>query len=305
MPTTKKIYKGRFAPTPSGPAHLGTLFATIASYLQARANNGQWHVRIDDIDPQRTKPNFTKSILHTLENYGLEWDGPIVYQSQHHDRYQNAVDQLLNDNLAYYCCCSRKNIRLLAPMGINGRIYPGTCRHRKNKSPPSPTQQAIRLITPNQIITVNDAIQGQYRLNIAKAIGDFVIYRADGLYAYHLATVVDDATSGFSEIVRGQDLLSSTPQQMYLNRCLGYPNPDYMHLPLLVDQHNKKWSKTNAASAVENMCFTSVLNLLLPILGIHINADILNASHSERWQWVRSQWNPANIASTPQVLTLQ
>lgn len=292
-----KNYKGRFAPTPSGPAHLGTMLAAIGSYLQARSQGGEWHIRIDDIDPPREVAGAADSILRTLERYGLEWDGPIVYQSQRHEKYRQALDSLLSSHKAFYCGCTRKEIQQLARPGANGMVYPGTCR---TGIPDDRQARAIRLRTCNQVVAIHDNIQGEYTLNIEKDIGDFVIRRADGLYAYHLATVVDDATDGFTEIVRGQDLLSSTPPQVYLQQCLNYPTPDYMHLPLLIDKNNMKLCKRFGAAAVDDMQQNETLRLLFASLGLPTDSGIINIHHNERWQRAISEWNPMSIPTTIQ-----
>lgn len=298
MPQT--IYKGRFAPTPSGPAHLGTILAAIGSYLQARSMGGEWHIRIDDIDPPREVAGAADSILATLEKYGLEWDGAVVYQSQRHAAYETALQRLISSGQAYPCGCSRKDIESVAKAGPNGMIYPGTCRDglSADKQP-----RAVRLRTEDQAITVADRVQGDYTLHIEQEVGDFVIRRADGLYAYHLATVVDDALDGFTEIVRGQDLLSITPQQIYLQQKLGYPTPDYMHLPLLVDANNKKLCKRFGAAAVDDMPQATVLGLIFSSLGLPVDDDILQTDHETRWQWAVSQWNLSTIPPAAQHAT--
>ena len=293
-PPDSKFYKGRFAPTPSGPAHLGTMLAAIGSYLQARFSEGEWHIRIDDIDSPREVPGSACSILHTLEFYGLHWDGPIVYQSRRHNCYQAALHKLQSEHLAYDCGCSRKETEAIAGTGPNGMIYPGTCR---NGLPEGKSARAVRLLTENRPIIFSDRIQGEYRLNIEQQVGDYVIRRADGLYAYHLATVVDDALDGFTEIVRGQDLLSSTPQQIYLQRQLGYPTPDYAHLPLLIDQQGQKLCKRSGAKAVDEMIRSDVLKIIFNALGLPVDKEILNSTNEILWAWAIKQWNIRNVTA--------
>ncbi len=294
-------YKGRFAPTPSGPAHLGTMLAAIGSYLQARSQGGEWHIRIDDIDPPREVAGSADSILKSLGTYGLEWDGTVVYQSQRHAEYEAALQRLLASDLAYHCGCSRREIEPLAKTGPNGMIYPGTCRDGLSADKQA---RAIRLRTHDEVITVHDEIQGDYSLNIENEVGDFVIRRADGLYAYHLATVVDDALDGFTEIVRGQDLLSITPQQIYLQRSLDYPTPNYMHLPLLVDENDKKLCKRFGAAAIDDMPPADVLRLIFTSLGLPADDDMIHTNHTERWQWAISNWNPSCIPSEEQKVSM-
>ncbi len=290
-----KPCKGRFAPTPSGPAHPGTMLAAVGSYLQAHSSQGEWHIRIDDIDPPREIPGSADSILRTIESYGLHWDGPIVYQSQRHDHYQAALHELQSNNLAYDCGCSRKEIEPLAKIGPNGMIYPGTCR---NGLPEGKSARATRLLTENRSITLSDRIQGEYSLNIGQEVGDYIICRADGPYAYHLATVVDDALDGFTEIVRGRDLLGITPQQIYLQLLLGYPTPNYTHLPLFVDNQGKKLCKHSGAKAVDELAKSDVLKSIFNALGLPVDTEILNGPNEALWTWAIEQWDVHNVATT-------
>lgn len=289
-----KPYKGRFAPTPSGPAHQGTLLAATGSYLQAHSNQGEWHVRIDDIDPPREMPGSADSILRTLERYGLHWDGPVVYQSRRHDHYQAALHTLQTNNLAYDCGCSRKEIEPVSRTGPNGMIYPGTCR---NGLPAGKTARAIRLLAQNRTITFVDRIQGEHGLNIEQQIGDYVIRRADGPYAYHLATVVDDALDGFTQIVRSCDLLNVTPQQIYLQQQLGYPTPDYAHLPLLVDSQGNKLCKRSGARAVDEIDRRDVLRNIFNALALPVDMEIINSPNEILWAWAIEQRDMDNIAA--------
>lgn len=287
-------YKGRFAPTPSGPMHLGTLLAALGSFLQARSQNGIWHVRIDDIDPPRETPGAADSILRTLEHYRLHWDGAVVYQSQRLEEYQTALDRLIEQNDVFDCACSRKDIDKIATKGPNGSIYPGTCRNGLGQGQ---SARAIRLRSKAIDITVNDLVQGIFTLNIRNDVGDYIVRRADGLFAYHLATVVDDGLDNYTEIVRGQDLLSITPQQIYLQQLLGLPAPTYAHLPLLISENSKKLSKRFAATPVDDMDMAAVFKTILNTLGLQPPPalDLCNSKETLTWaieNWDLSQTSP-------------
>lgn len=249
----KTPYVGRFAPSPSGALHIGSLFTAVASYLDARAHGGRWRVRMEDLDPAREMPGAAAQILHTLAVFGLEWDGEVLYQSQRHHRYRAALDALIESSLAYPCYCSRKTVAAQAlRMGVDGPVYGGHCagldpfRLPENSKPP-----AWRIRMPAATSGFNDAVVGFYRQQLAHDVGDFVLRRADGFWAYQLAVVVDDAAQSITHIVRGQDLLASTPRQQYLQRCLGYATPHYAHLPLLTNAAGQKWSKQTRAPALD------------------------------------------------------
>jgi glutamyl-Q tRNA(Asp) synthetase len=240
MTDSKITYRGRFAPSPTGSLHFGSLVAAVGSYLDAKANGGEWLVRIEDLDPPREVPGAANDILHTLEAFGFEWDGPVIYQSQRLEAYEDAVSDLLARGLAYPCGCSRKEIALAGETGIEGPIYPGTCRRGL---PQGKKGRAIRLRTHSEAIVFEDRLQGMVTQSVEKEIGDFVIRRADGHFAYQLAVVVDDAWQGITHIVRGADLLLSTPRQLQLQALLGLDTPYYTHLPLVLDESGKKLSK--------------------------------------------------------------
>lgn len=207
-------YIGRFAPTPSGFLHFGSLVAALASYLDARAAGGRWRVRMEDLDPPREMPGAPAAILETLQGYGLEWDGEVAYQSQRHAAYQQVIDRLLSQGLAYACICSRKQLE-----PFNG-IYPGTCRNAGHGT----EDAAIRVRVPELVYRFEDRVQGLFEQHLGRESGDFVIRRRDGLYAYQLAVVLDDAWQGVTDIVRGADLLDSTPRHLYLQELLGLPS---------------------------------------------------------------------------------
>lgn len=213
-----ELYRGRFAPSPTGPLHFGSLVAAVASYLQARRHAGQWWLRIEDIDPPREVPGASESIVRTLAQFGFEWHGEVVYQSQRSEIYQTALAQLQQDGLLYPCACSRKDIALRSPSGV----YPGTCREglAKGQQP-----RSWRVRCDERVIRFIDGIQGDIQCALSREIGDYVLERADGLLAYHLAVGVDDAQQGMTEVVRGADLLASTAQQIYYNSYLAIPAP--------------------------------------------------------------------------------
>jgi glutamyl-Q tRNA(Asp) synthetase len=240
-------YRGRFAPTPSGPLHFGSLVAALGSYLDARAHHGDWLVRIEDVDPPRVVPGTADGILRTLEAYGFEWQGAVVYQSHRDAAYESALARLRALGAVYACTCSRKGIADTARRGVDGPVYPGTCRARHHGL----TAAAQRLLIPDRRIVFNDGQQGRVACDLARECGDFVLKRVDGVHAYHLAVVVDDAEQGITDIVRGADLLASTPRHLILQELLGYPTPAYTHLPVVLDARGDKLSKQTLAAPVD------------------------------------------------------
>ncbi len=284
-------YRGRFAPTPSGPLHFGSLVAAAASYLDARARGGEWHVRIDDLDPPRVMPDAETSILATLEQLGFAWDGPVVRQSGRVDAYVAALDQLRTVAGIYACTCSRTDIARAGLAGIEGPRYPGTCRGKTMGAQPQATRLDVRGIT----IGFEDALQGPVVQVLEAAIGDPVLRRADGVFAYHLACVVDDATGGFTDIVRGADLLASTPRQIHLQRLLGLPTPAYLHLPVALDRAGHKLSKQTHARAVGTHQWWESLAPVLSFLG-HPPPDELRAGTlPDFWRWSLATWRRDSI----------
>lgn len=238
---------GRFAPSPTGPLHLGSLVAALGSYLFARNAGGRWLLRIDDLDLQRVVPGMADDIMRTLEIFGFHWDEEPLWQSRRTDAYGAALDRLEQAGYTYPCGCSRGEIARIAsaPHGPAEEIaYPGCCR---GGLAPGREPRSIRVRTPAEDICFHDGIAGDYRQNLAAVCGDFVVKRADGLIAYHLATVVDDDYSGVNQVVRGADLLPSTPRQIYLQRLLGMPEADYFHLPLVTAPGGGKLSKRDSA----------------------------------------------------------
>lgn len=245
------MYTGRFAPSPTGLLHIGSLLTAVASYADARAHGGRWLVRMEDLDPPREMPGAASHILHTLEAFGFEWDGEVAYQSRRYALYEETLCRLKTAGLVYPCHCSRKDWQAAAVHGADGFVYNGRCRHPGQRPALQGKQPAWRIRVPDRDIGFSDGIVGGYAQNLARDIGDFVLLRADGYWAYQLAVVADDAEQGVTHIVRGQDLLVSTPRQIYLQQCLDVPTPQYAHLPLLTNAQGQKWSKQTLAPALD------------------------------------------------------
>ena len=245
------MYTGRFAPSPTGLLHIGSLLTAVASYADARSNGGKWLVRMEDLDPPREMAGAASHILHTLEAFGFEWDGEVAYQSHRYALYEETLCRLKSAGLVYPCHCSRKDWQAGARRGADGFVYNGRCRHPGQRPALQGKQPAWRIRVPDRVIGFSDGIVGDYAQNLAGDIGDFVLLRADGYWAYQLAVVADDAEQGVTHIVRGQDLLVSTPRQIYLQQCLGVPTPQYAHLPLLTNAQGQKWSKQTLAPALD------------------------------------------------------
>ncbi len=277
-------YRGRFAPTPSGPLHFGSLLAAMASYLDAGANGGEWLVRIEDVDPPRIVPGAADRILHTLELYGFQWHGPVMYQSRRGVAYRAALAELSRLGLVYRCVCSRKALLENARRGVDGLVYPGVCRALNLAT----RQAALRFRAPAGRVIFADAIQGRVACDLATECGDFVLQRADGVYGYQLAVVVDDAEQGISHIMRGADLLTSTPRQIALQQALGLPSIRYAHLPVALDRHGDKLSKQTLATAIDDRQPLPALKLAARFLGLAPPVDL--AGLDEFWHWAVAAW---------------
>ena len=238
---------GRFAPSPTGPLHFGSLVAALASWLDARASGGRWLVRMEDLDTPRVRPGADALILGALQALGLEWDGEVAYQSRRRARYEAALRRLQEH--VYACGCSRREIAdsALALAADGAQVYPGTCRAGLA---PGRAARAVRVRTTGEPIVFADRLQGRQTQVLEREVGDFVLRRADGQFAYQLAVVVDDAAQQVSDVVRGADLLDSTPRQIWLQRLLGYPTPRYLHVPVAVDPHGGKLSKHAGARPI-------------------------------------------------------
>jgi glutamyl-Q tRNA(Asp) synthetase len=281
---TARQYVGRFAPSPTGPLHFGSLVAAVASYLEARAHNGRWLLRIEDIDPPREEPGAIQSILDALEAYGFEWDGDIIFQSASRPAHDAALETLLARGLAYACGCSRKDLAH-APRGPLGTIYPGTCR-----SGCDAPETAIRLRTNDEPIAFTDRLQGEQVQHLESESGDFVIRRRDGLIAYQLAVVVDDAVQGVTEIVRGIDIMDSTQRQIWLQRLLGYPTPNYAHIPVITHADGDKLSKLTGAPGIPVDEVRPILVRALAALQQSPPDDLAASSLGDVWQWASDNW---------------
>jgi glutamyl-Q tRNA(Asp) synthetase len=277
-------YCGRYAPTPSGPLHFGSIVAAVASYADARANGGTWLVRIDDIDTPRVVPGAADDILRTLEALGMRWDRNPVYQSRRKAAYHATLHALREDDHVYPCRCSRREIADSAVRGIEGHIYPGTCRGGC-----AARARAWRYDTRGDAIAFDDAIQGRVTQDVEREIGDFVVYRADGVYAYHLAAAVDDAEQGVTHVVRGADLLVSTPRQIVLQRALGFPTPSYAHVPVAVNAQGEKLSKQTRAAPVLRERAAHALAAALVYLGQPL-PDGVDIDVASLWKWTLAHW---------------
>jgi len=290
-------YRGRFAPTPSGPLHFGSLVAALASYLDARAHGGEWFVRIEDIDPPRERPGAADRILFDLERLGLHWDGPVLRQSTRGHAYQDAIERLLRQGLLRQCTCSRAALAALpenrARVSGEDLYHPAGC---VGIAPGLAGRYALRFRVPDREVEFMDRTQGRQSGNVARTHGDFVLRRRDGLYAYQLAVVVDDAAQGILDIVRGMDLLTSTPRQILLQEALGYVRPSYMHVPLAVDESGRKLSKSADAPAAALAGPGVQLAAALEFLGQRPPADLCRAGAAEVLQWGVSNWQPRGFA---------
>jgi glutamyl-Q tRNA(Asp) synthetase len=288
MSDTPKPYIGRFAPTPSGHLHFGSLTAALASYLDARAAGGRWLLRMEDLDPPREVPGAQDSILHTLESYGFEWDGPVLRQSSRHPAYAEVVERLLQQGLAYACTCSRKQLE-------GHPIYPGTCRNALHNR----QDAAIRLRVPELEYRFVDRVQGEFRQHLGRELGDFVIQRRDGLFAYQLAVVLDDALQGVTDIVRGADLLDNTPRQLYLQELLGLPQPRYLHVPLIIQPDGHKLGKSYRSPPLSPDQASPLLLRALRALGQQPPSELAGEHPSALLAWACAHWDVARIPRQP------
>ena len=287
------MYIGRFAPSPTGLLHIGSLLTALASYADARANGGKWLVRMEDLDPPREMAGAAAHILHTLEAFGFEWDGEVAYQSRRNGLYQEALGRLKSEGLVYPCYCSRKDWQAAASAGADGFVYSGRCRNPADRPSETGKQPAWRIRVNDETIGFDDGIVGHYAQNLARDIGDFVLLRADGFWAYQLAVVADDADQGITHIVRGQDLLVSTPRQIYLQRCLGFATPHYAHLPLLVNKHGQKWSKQTLAPALDENHKEQLLRQVLQYLNLPPAPEV--SRPQALLSWAIEHWQPHKI----------
>ena len=299
--TTAQVI-GRFAPSPTGPLHFGSLIAAVGSYCLARQSGGKWLMRMEDLDPPRVVPGSADEILFAMESLGLHWDGEIIWQSQRQETYMAALERLREKRLVFDCACTRKEILLSAPHpGEEGPVYPGTCRSGLQGRKP----RALRVMVSDEQVCFTDGVFGKQEQVLTEAVGDFVLRRADGLFAYQLAVVVDDAEAGVNQVVRGADLLSSTPRQIYLHSCLGSSIPRYIHLPLLVDRNGEKISKRNGAvTSITKENGGAVMIKTLKLLGQSVPDEFNRASASEILAWAVSNFSVKSIPSATKGLLL-
>lgn len=290
----KPIYRGRFAPSPTGPLHFGSLVAAVGSYLEARTRGGEWLVRMEDVDTPRNVPGAAESILATLTAFGFEWDGPVLWQSRRVEAYAAVLEQLRGAGQLYGCACSRQEIAASAGhLAVDGGlVYPGHCR---GGLPPGRSARAWRLRVESGETAFVDRLQGRQVQDLQRAVGDFVLRRADGLFAYQLAVVVDDHFQGITDIVRGADLLASTPRQIWLQGCLGYVTPTYAHLPVASNAAGEKLSKQTLAPALDPARASRSLLRALRFLGQPAPAELALATVSEVWAWALAHWSFAAI----------
>jgi glutamyl-Q tRNA(Asp) synthetase len=307
-------YRGRFAPSPTGPLHFGSLVAAVGSFLEARSRGGTWLLRLEDLDPPREQPGAAEQMLRTLEACGMGWDGEPIYQSRRRDAYRAALARLQAQGLVYPCACTRREIAdsilAFAPardaarahasgnaVAGEGRpdgalIYPGTC---STGLAPGRIPRATRIRVSRTVVEFDDAVQGNIRQDLAAEVGDFVLLRADGFYAYQLAVVVDDAEQGITDVVRGADLLDSTPRQIYLQRVLGLRTPRYLHLPAAVNAAGEKLSKQTRAAPVDARDPVPALVRVMAFLGQAPPAQLHRAPLAEFWRWALAHWDAKHI----------
>ncbi len=285
-------YRGRFAPSPTGPLHFGSLLAAVGSYLDARAAGGEWLLRMEDVDAPRALPGAAEDILRTLERFGLGWDGEVVWQSKRTRRYRAAFERLRLAGQVFACACTRREIgdsRLAAEATLR---YPGTCRERAAAGREA---RAWRLKVEPETVCLDDALQGRLCQDVAAEVGDFVVLRADGLFAYQLAVVVDDAAEGITHVVRGADLLDSTPRQILLQRRLGLPQPAYLHLPAAVNARGEKLSKQTRARPVDGARPQGALVVALACLGQAPPPGLQEADLDSLWRWAIGHWDRSRL----------
>lgn len=284
------LYRGRFAPSPTGPLHFGSLVAALGSCLAARSQGGEWLLRMEDVDAPRCTAEAADDILYALEAFGFEWNGPVVWQTRRNSAYAAALDQLQLQGRVFPCGCTRKELADSSPgLASDGAsLYPGTCRQGL---PPGRDARAWRLRVNAGPICYVDAVQGPQESDLARDVGDFVLRRADSLFAYQLAVVVDDADAGVTHVVRGADLLASTPRQIFLQQCLGYPTPRYAHLPVVQNAAGEKLSKQTLATAIDPARPLPQLFAALSFLGQNPAPELVGGGLADLWAWAVGHWS--------------
>ncbi|MBZ0092322.1 MAG: tRNA glutamyl-Q(34) synthetase GluQRS [Sulfuricellaceae bacterium] len=291
-PTPNPAYVGRFAPTPSGPLHFGSLLAAVGSYLEARSRGGAWRVRMEDIDRPRVQPGAAEGIVRILDALGMAWDGEILYQSQRDEAYREALRELERLGAVYPCACTRKEIADSSLGGPAGPVYSGACRQGLS-SRRAPCAARVRTVA--DVLVFDDSLQGRIAQSVEREVGDFVVRRADGQFSYQLAVVVDDAEQGISDVVRGIDLIDSTPRQIYLQSLLGLPTPSYLHLPVAVNGRGEKLSKQTRAPAVSCQDPVATLCRTMRFLRQEPPPGLEGESLDAFWQWAIAHWQPQRL----------
>jgi glutamyl-Q tRNA(Asp) synthetase len=298
MTDINKPYIGRYAPSPTGPLHFGSLVAAVASYLDARSHDGRWLLRMEDLDKPREMPGAADDILRMLEAYGFEWDGSILYQSERHDRYQSVLDRLIAADWVYPCNCSRREVTEIARAGIEGPVYPGTCRNGLSHKRAA---RAWRFKTEAAHLVFKDQIQGMFDHRMQQDVGDFILKRADGQFAYQLAVVVDDADQGITHVVRGADLLNSTSRQILLQYSLHLPSPHYAHIPVVAGPDGQKLSKQTGAQAITQSNANLMLVNAMRFLGMNTPDELEMETLDAIWNWAKLHWH---LEAVPRQLTV-
>jgi len=288
---------GRFAPSPSGPLHFGSLVAALASYCEAKSRQGRWLLRIEDVDTPRVVAGASEQILRDLEAFGFAWDAEVSYQSDQFEQYQHYLDKLLEQGDCYACECSRKSLREHGVRsGPLGQIYPGLCRLKRLPV----ANHSLRLNTENaQSTGFLDRVYGEFALNLPEAVGDFILKRVDKIFAYHLAVVVDDQLQAVNQVVRGADLLENTCLHIYLQQRLSFATPEYMHIPLVNNAQGVKLSKQTGARALDHQHASRLLVAALRHLGQATSSDLEFSDPREILQWAVDNWNPVLIPVEP------
>lgn len=297
----QKVRTGRFAPSPTGPLHFGSLVAAIGSYLDARSKSAQWLLRIEDVDRPRTVPGVIEAQLVALAAYGFEWDGAVVQQSERSALYQAALNRLIEAGLAYPCTCTRSQIAAMPGVrhGVDGVVYPGHCAMWV-PGMAVPENAAWRFRVPQGAIAFDDRIRGRVEQDVVRDVGDFPLLRADGCFTYQLAVVVDDLAQGVTDVVRGADLIDSTPRQIALIRALGGDVPTYAHLPVVINAQGEKLSKQTHAPAIQlndEAARVELLWLALEFLGQRPDRALLQASQKAFWAWAMTHWSCDSVPS--------
>ena len=290
-------YRGRFAPSPTGPLHFGSLVAAVASFADALAAGGEWLLRIEDVDMPRTRPGADAAILAALERLGFEWNGPVSRQSERTAHYDDALARLRDAGHLYECACTRAERARDPVSSLGERVYPGICRNGSAAARAARGQRAFRLRVDATTVAFTDRLFGLQRQTLATDVGDFVLRRRDGLVAYQLAVVVDDAAQGVTDVVRGADLLASTPRQIFLQQLLGLPSPRYLHVPVAIDVHGRKLSKASGAAALPAAAVPALLAAwrFLEQSPPEETPD----SVGDFWRWAHRRWRVADLPRVP------